>query len=139
VNGTQSSLTPSTPPYGLSTPIFRFRALASLAGRAPLGGPREVALATYLVARLVDDCVPTRELPLDARAVRSSAARGWLSNVALPATVRAPLTRLAEVTGGGGEASDISTALASAITATSAYLDTAARLELDRLARALAK
>jgi hypothetical protein len=137
VNGTQSSRPPGTPPYGLSTPFFRFRALASLAGRAPLGGPREVALATYLVARLVDDCLPTRELPLDARAQRSSAARSWLSNVALPAPVRAPLTRLAEET--GGETSDISAALASAISATSAYLDGAARLELDRLAHSFAK
>ena len=128
---------PTAPPYGLSTPIFRFRALASLAGRAPLGGPREVALATYLVARLVDDCLPTRELPLDARAERSSAARNWLSSVALPATVRVALTRLAEVT--GAEAADIAAALASAISATSTYLDAGARLELDRLAQGLAR
>src|SRR5213082_3183085 len=109
------------PPYALATPTFRFRALASLAGRALLGGPREVALATYLVARLVDDCLPTRELPLHARAERSSAARNWLSSVALPATVRVPLTRLAEAT--GAETADIAAALAGAISATSTYLD----------------
>ena len=32
------------PPYALSAPVFRFRHLAALAGRAPIGGAREVAL-----------------------------------------------------------------------------------------------
>jgi len=120
----------------MSTPSFRFRALAMLAGRAPLGGPREVALATFLVARLVDDCLPARELPQEARAARSTAARTWLSNVALPAAVRSPLMRLAEVT--SADAPEIAGVLQSVISATSTYLDAAARLELDRLAHAFA-
>lgn len=136
VNATPISLPQTAPPYGLLTPLFRFRALASLAGRAPLGGPREVALATYLVARLVDDCLPAKALPVAARLERSSAARSWLSSIALPAPVRASLTQLAEVT--GTDASELTTALAGAISATSTYLDAAARLELDRLAQSLA-
>ena len=40
------------PPYALTPTTFRFRALAALAGRAPLGGGRETALASYVVARL---------------------------------------------------------------------------------------
>src|SRR5690349_12491010 len=57
VNGSQGFFAPTAPPYALSSPAFRFRALAVLAGRAPLGGQREVALATYLAARLADDCL----------------------------------------------------------------------------------
>jgi len=124
------------PPYALSSAAFRFRALASLAGRAPLGGPREVVLATYLVARLVDDCVPEKQLPVAAREERSTAARGWLANIALPAPVRTALTKLAESTAHG---TDIGPTLASVSTATSSYLDAAARTELDRLARSFAK
>ena len=133
VNATQSSFPASSAPYAMSTPVFRFRALASLAGRAPLGGPREVALAVYLVARLVDDCHPSKELPAEVRAERATAARSWISNVALPAPVRGPLTRLIEVS--GEAVPDISAALTGAISATSTYLDAPARLELDRLAR----
>jgi hypothetical protein len=128
---------PTPPPYTLTIPVFRFRALASLAGRAPLGGQREVALATYLVARLVDDCLPEKELPADSRAERSIGARGWLANVALPTAVRASLTRLVDLT--GGNSSEISTALKSTIAAVDAFLDAPSRLELARLERALAK
>jgi hypothetical protein len=40
------------PPYALETPVFRFKALVSHAGRAALGGDREIALACFAVARL---------------------------------------------------------------------------------------
>lgn len=127
----------ATPPYALSAPYFRFRALASLAARAPLGGPREVVLATYLVARLVDDCLPEKELPPAARAERSASARGWLANVALPTAVRASLIRLAEAT--GGDLSNLDPALASVITIVDSYLDAPSRLELARLEHAAAR
>ena len=96
-----------------------------------------MALATFLVARLVDDCLPQRELALTARVERSAAARGWLGSVALPTAVRAPLTKLADAT--AGNLADVSVALANAISAVDAYLDAAARLELDRLASAFGK
>jgi hypothetical protein len=131
----QTSALPATPPYALSTPCFRFRALASLAARAPLGGPREVALATYLVARLVDDCLPEKELPSAARAARSGGARGWLANVALPTAVRASLIRLTDAT--GGDLSDIQPALTSTMAVVDAYLDPSSRSELARLERAV--
>jgi hypothetical protein len=124
------------PPYVLATPIFRFRALAALAGRAALGGPREVALATYLVARLAHDCSPALALPANIRASRSIGARSWLSSLALPTTVRASLARLAEAT--DGDAVAVVPALRAVISATATYLDSGARLELERLARALA-
>lgn len=124
------------PPYALTTPTFRFRALASLAGRAPLGGAREVVIATYLVARLADDCRASRELPPATRMTRANAARTWLASVALPAAVRSTLTRLIEAT--EGEIAGVATALAAVIVATAQYLDDGARMELERLGRALA-
>jgi hypothetical protein len=130
----QSSSLPAPPPYTLSTPRFRFRALASLAGRASLGGPREIALASYLMARLVDDCLPDKELPAAGRTDRSAAARTWLASVALPAAVRTSLTRLADAT--GGDSSEIGGALTNMIAAVDAYLDAPSRSELARLERA---
>ena len=126
----------STPPYALTTPTFRFRALAALAGRAALGGPREVALATYLVARLAHDCLPDNELSTRARMARSTAARTWLSSVTLPAGVRTPLAKLAEAT--EGERATVAVAVTGVIAATAAYLDGPARSELEWLGRALA-
>jgi hypothetical protein len=125
----------STPPYALATPSFRFRALAVLAGRAPLGGAREIVLATYMVARLADDCRPSRELPATIRLERALAARNWLSSVSLPSAVRGPLTRLVDAT--EGELGGVIVALAAAITATLPYLDDAARFELERFARGM--
>jgi hypothetical protein len=141
VNATQndppvtSLAQPPAAPYALAAPNFRFRALASLAGHAPLGGAREVVLAIYLVARLVDDCRSTRALSYAVRAARASAARSWLANTALPTGIRTTLARLAAAT--EGELSGVSTALAAAIQTTTPFLDTAARLELERLARAI--
>lgn len=132
----QSSSFPA-PPYALATPVFRFRALASLASRSSLGGPREVTLATYLIARLVDDCLPDKVLPAAAREERAIGARAWLANIALPAAVRAALSRLAAAT--GGDPAAIGAALTSVISAVDAYLDSASRAELTRLERAFTK
>lgn len=132
----QSSSFPA-PPYALASPVFRFRALASLASRSALGGPREVTLATYLIARLVDDCLPDKALPVPAREARAASARAWLANIALPAGVRAALSRLAAAT--GGEPAGIGAALASVTSAVDAYLDPASRSELARLERAFTK
>ena len=132
----QSSSFPA-PPYALATPTFRFRALASLAGRSPLGGPREVTLATYLIARLVDDCLPEKALAPTAREERAAGARAWLANIALPAAVRAALSRLAAAT--GGDSATVGGALTSVISAVDAYLDPPSRAELARLERAFTK
>ena len=125
----------SLPRYVLATPSFRFRALASLAGRAALGGPREVALATYVAARLAHDCLPSRALPPSIRVTRAGFARTWMSSLSLPAPIRTALSRLTESTESELEA--VSTALRVVITETTTYLDAAARTELERLASML--
>jgi hypothetical protein len=86
------------PPYALTTPRFRFRALASLAGRSPLGGEREVALATLLAARLVIGALPPQQLSEGVRATRANGARAWLASLALPAGLRQSFTRLIDAT-----------------------------------------
>ncbi|MGH7618759.1 MAG: hypothetical protein ACREPM_16180 [Gemmatimonadaceae bacterium] len=125
----------SLPPYAVAPTPFRFAALAALAGRAALGGQREVALATYMAARLAHDLLPDQELDPAIRGDRAVAARNWLSTVALAPPVKSALMRLVE-------ASNVSRAAAAAalrgvIAVTVPQLDKAARLELDLLAESL--
>lgn len=123
------------PPYALASTPFRFAALAALAGRAPLGGRREVALAVYLGARLAHDALPDRALPVPSRAERAGHARTWLSTVALPAAVRPSLTSLVDAS--AGERAGIVNALRAVIAASDELLDAAALTELAQLVSVL--
>ena len=126
------------PPYALSAPVFRFRHLATLAGRAPIGGAREVALACFVAARLVHDCCdPLLDLDDELRAARCSGAKAWLGTIAIPAPVRTPVAKLAEASASGS--ADAMAPLVSALAnAAESFLDSAARAELDALAARLA-
>jgi len=123
------------PPYALAPTAFRFPALAQLAGRTPLGGQREVAIATYVAARLAHDALPERSLTDAVRTERVAGAKTWLANLALPAPVRPALVRLVEATAVGmGQTAD---ALRGVIAVTAHLLDSKAKLELDQLVAAL--
>lgn len=122
-------------PYALSPPTFRFPALAALAGRAPLGGRREVALAAYLAARLADDALPERGLSRSTRAERAGHAKAWLSTLALPATIRPAIAHLLEAS--AGESTAVAPAIRNVMTVTSDFLDPPVRRELDKLASSL--
>ena len=122
------------PPYALATPFFRFRALAALAGRSPLGGDREVALATLLVARLALGALPPMALPQGARAARAAAARSWLASVALPAALRLPLARLVDATA-SIDRSGVGAALGAVVDAAAPHLDAPAIAELNDVVR----
>ena len=122
----------SQPPYALEPTPFRFPALASLAGRAPLGGDREIALATYLAARLAHDALPSREIALEVRAERAASAKTWLSTLSLPAATRAALVALVDASGANGNG--VAAALRGVLTATTNRLDRASRAELEQLA-----
>lgn len=101
----------------------------------PLGGQREVALATYLAARLAHDCLPERGLNEAIRSERANGAKTWLATLALPAPVRPALAKLVEsTTGPRGQTVE---ALRAVITVTASLLDSKARLELDQLAASL--
>lgn len=123
------------PPYAVPATSFRFAALATLAGKAPLGGRREVALAVYLAARLADDTLPDRGVSAEARTERAAHAKSWLSSMALAAPIRSALARLIEATASGPAAT--AAALPAVITATGSQLDASARAELDRLIASL--
>ena len=77
------------PPYALATPVFRFRALASHAGRATLGGDREIALACFAVARLAAGLLPPVMLAPGDAVTRANATRHWLASLTMPASPRA--------------------------------------------------
>lgn len=125
----------SQPPYGLSLTTFRFAALAALAGRAPIGGQREVAMATYLAARLADDTRPARSLSALTRAERAESARNWMATLALPSTIRPALIGL--VDSSASDAASAARALRAVIGVTAGLLDPGAHSELERLAVAL--
>ena len=127
---------PAVPPYAIAPTPFRFRALALHAGRAPLGGPREATLACYATARLAAALLPGNELPAEDRAARASAARTWLASLALPAALRAPLTRLVEATK-GDDAHAAGAAVVTVADAAASYLDGPALAELRAFAAQL--
>lgn len=130
-------LVTSQPPFALATPTFRHRALASLAARAPIGPGREVALAWFLCARLVDGAIGIPRLSGAARSARSAAARSWLASAGLPAACRLSLAKVMDACGVEGDADHrtIARAVADALGATAEHLDAAARAELEPLAR----
>ena len=125
----------SLPPYAVAPTQFRFPALAALAGRSAIGGQREVALATYMAARLAHDCLPDRELEPAVREERAGAAKNWLSNVTLPPQVKPALVRLVEASNGGRAAT--AAAVRGVIAVAATQLDKAARAELEQLAESL--
>ena len=109
-----------------------------MGARAPLGGPRETALACLLVARMTADAAdPTAALSPEQRRSRAQEARQWLGAATLAAPARAALVRLADAT--AGEPPDgMAVALDSVMTITANQLDPAARLDLTKLAQMLA-
>jgi hypothetical protein len=128
---------PLLPPYALSTPRFRFRALASLVGRSALGGDREVALATLLAARLVVGALPAQPLPQGVRMTRAVGARTWLASLALPAALRQLLARLVDATA-SVDRDAVEPAFRAVVEACTPPLDAMAIAELHELMRAFA-
>ena len=124
------------PPYALAQPLFLFPALAQLAGRAPIGGAREVALAAFVAARLAAGLLPPHPLDTALRTTRATAARPWLATLTLPATLRVPFARLVDATG-QADASLVVAALERVQAGVAEHLDGASRSELEQLARAL--
>lgn len=130
---------PPTPPYSPAPAHFRFRALALNAGRAPLGGPREVGLACFVGARLAAGLLPPLRLSDEDRVARTSAARLWLASLALPPSLRTPFTKLMDATR-AAEASARGATAAALVTVTDAaasYLDGPSQAELRALAALL--
>jgi len=122
---------PTLPPYAIPPLAFPFRHLAALAGRAPIGGAREVALACFLSARLAADRVAP--LPEGTGGLRGTGARGWLSTLSLPAPTRAPVQRCLDAAT-GGSMPELAAAMRELCAAAGSYLEPGARAELEQLA-----
>ena len=122
-------------PYALAVPVFRFKALALAAGRAPLGGPREAALAALVGARLALGVFGPAALPPTIRSARADAARGWLGTIAVPPVAKVAIIRLVETTARNDMAA-LAAAVSKVTDVTAPYLDRAARSELEQLAAA---
>ncbi|MEP7000708.1 MAG: hypothetical protein ABI969_09530 [bacterium] len=127
---------PTLPPYALAAPVFRFRHLAALAGRAPIGGAREVALACFVAARLAAECAGPMDEDSAPRMARCAGAKAWLGTLALPAAVRGSVTRCAELTV-AGRPGDVGKEVTTLATAASAFLDPQSKAELEALSASL--
>lgn len=123
-------------PYSLEPLAFPFPALAALSGRLPLGGGREVALATLLIARLASGLSGPDPMSAPDRVARAASAKVWLASLALPAATRVPFARCVEAT--AGTPLQVAGALRSLVAAATPHLDGASVHELERLTRQLA-
>ena len=122
----------SNPPYALTPVVFRFRALTTLAGRLPLGGERELAMAVLMGARLADGCTVRESLSPELRKVRGQGARHWLGTLTLPATARTAAQLVADASGGESR-EGVATALDRLVTLAAQVLDAPSRAELTQL------
>jgi hypothetical protein len=120
------------PRFALATPHFRFRALASFAGRASLGGDREVAMACLVAGRLASGMLPPFDIPHADAKSRSAAARQWLSSLSLPPAIRAPLAQVADAVASGNPAT-AAAAIERMLVAVSRNIDEASAGELRAL------
>jgi len=119
----------------MATTPFRFPAVAALAGRAPLGGQREVALGTFLAARLAFDAHPDGGLPTLSRAERAAQAKTWLATMTLPPTVRTALLQVIDAS--AQEPAAAAEAVRGLLAAAESFLDVRSKTELERLAATL--
>jgi len=126
----------SLPPFALTAPAFRFRHLAGLAGRAPIGGAREVALACFVAARLAAECGLATDDPQRDREARYAGAKAWLATMALPAPVRGSVARCAALSV-AGVAGDMAQEITALMQAAASHLDAGSRAELSALSALL--
>ena len=117
------------PRFALATPHFRFRALSAFAGRAALGGDREVALACLVVARLACGMLAPNDIQAADAKSRSAAAKQWLSGLSLPSSIRIPLTHVADAVATGNPLTTAA-ALEKMLVAVSRNIDEASASEL---------
>lgn len=131
------ALAHALPPYALASTGFPLRALAALASRAALGGPREVLLAAMQAARLVEGAVGPHPLPDSLRRARANAARAWLAALALPTTSRLVIARAME-SSAAADRHTLAQAWEGVVILVTPGADLAARAELRRVSHMVA-
>ncbi|HMI43473.1 MAG TPA: hypothetical protein VK516_07600 [Gemmatimonadaceae bacterium] len=120
------------PRFALTTPVFRFRALTTLSGRASLGGDRETLVACLQLGRLCAGILPPYELPREVVLERTENTKQWLSSLAIPSGVRSTAFGIFGALSGLDRAR-CAIAFTDLVKAASAQLDEASRAELNTL------
>ena len=123
---------PPRHPFALDTPTFSFPALAALAGRAPIGSARDIAIVAFATARMAEEVRPGG-LAVDERQARAGGVRKWMATISLAEPVRRAFLDLIGATEQDG--ATVAAALRRVMDVTGAQLDAASRSELERLAR----
>ena len=121
-----------TPRYALATPVFRFRALAALSGRASLGGDRETLVACLQLGRLCAGILPPYEISRELTSERTENTKQWLSSLAVPSGIRSTAFGIFGALSGFDRAR-CAIAFTDLVKAASAQLDEASRAELNAL------
>lgn len=96
-----------------------------------------MALASFVVARLLSERVDGSDDDRPQRTARSIAAKGWLGTLALPQSVRSAAARCADLSV-DGERGSLARDIRDLVLAASGFLDAKSRSELEALARSLA-
>ncbi|MDP9202559.1 MAG: hypothetical protein M3P26_11600 [Gemmatimonadota bacterium] len=125
-----------TPRYALATPLFRFRALTALSGRASLGGDRETLVACLQLGRLCAGILPPYEISRELTVERTENTKQWLSSLAVPSGIRSTAFGIFGALNGFDRAR-CAIAFTDLVKAASAQLDEAARAELTVLLQEL--
>jgi hypothetical protein len=120
------------PRFALATPVFRFRSLAALSGRASLGGDRETLLACLQLGRLCAGILPPYQLSRELVLERTENTKQWLSLLAVPSGIRSTAFGIFGALTGFDRAR-CAIAFIDLVKAASAQLDEASRAELNAL------
>jgi hypothetical protein len=120
------------PRFALTTPVFRFRALTTLSGRASLGGDRETLVACLQLGRLCAGILPPYELTREVVLERTENTKQWLSSLAIPSGIRSTAFGIFGALSGLDRAR-CAIAFTDLVKAASAQLDDASRAELNTL------
>jgi hypothetical protein len=124
------------PRFALTTPVFRFRALTTLSGRASLGGDRETLVACLQLGRLCAGILPPYELSREVVLERTENTKQWLSSLAIPSGIRSTAFGIFGALSGLDRAR-CAIAFTDLVKAASAQLDEASRAELNTLLQEL--
>ena len=120
------------PPYALAAPVFRFKALASHAGRAALGGDREIALTCFAIARLAVGNLPPYMLAPSDLANRVANTKQWLASLNLSNAARSAATHAIDAIGTGDRRTAVA-ALSTLLEVAVTQLDQASIAEMHEL------
>ncbi|MBA3343540.1 MAG: hypothetical protein H0T48_17120 [Gemmatimonadaceae bacterium] len=125
------------PPFAIAPSRFRFRALASHAGRASLGGDREIALACFVASRLGAGLLPPFSFVAADAGRRAAGARQWLASLSMPPALKSAAGAAIDASADGQDVV-AAQALADLLLIASVHLDEGSFTEIRELIDELA-